>query len=276
MMISINSTTKLNYFEQWNLFLVPPTEVHITNLDGDKLNSVSSSVDELSEVFFVCLTSSANPVPFFSWRLNNQAIPQHLSTSLSMLWQQQQKQKDGQTAKSLILNGQSIATTLTNHRQQIAKLNKDDQINNDQNEKQNSKKDRKKNKNFKFKNNIDNSNNENGTRNNAKNTDDYDASPAIKQQTSIQSNTFATINYISPAELTTTTGSVLSLRNLTRSDIDSVLTCSASHPLYPHPINGSIKLDINCKFFVFSTIISYNHIFFLIFTKKRTYCSIHL
>lgn len=233
---------------------VPPTEVHITNLDGEKLNTVSSSVDELSEARFVCLASSATPVPYFSWTLNDQPIPQHLSTSLSMLWQQQKQQKQQQqpdqtAAKSSALDGpQSMATALTNHRQQIVKLNKqsdsdrpdnDDDLA-DQKKERESRGERKKNKNSKVK-----SSDNNSAR---KNQDDY---RAASQQQAIQSstNTFATVNYISPAELTTTTGSVLLLRNLTRNDIDSVLACSASHPLYPHPINGSIKLDINCEFF---------------------------
>lgn len=233
---------------------MPPTEVHITNLDGDKLNTVSSSVDELSEARFVCLASSATPVPYFSWTLNNQPIPQHLSTSLSMLWQQQKQAKSPSdaNAKSSILDGgpQSMATALTNHRQQIAKLNKPDSNrldrpdnDDDQADQKKESRERKKTKNSKVK-----SSDNNSTR---RNQDDY---RTANQQQAIQSstNTFATVNYISPAELTTTTGSVLLLRNLTRADIDSVLSCSASHPLYPHPINGSIKLDINCEFFCVS------------------------
>ena len=202
---------------------MPPTDVHITNLDGDKLNSVSSSVDELSEARFVCLASSATPVPYFSWQLNNQPIPQHMSTSLSMLWQQQ-KQKQDQPSKS-------IASPPTNHKHQLAKLAKQD----NQLDDRKAIEDKKKAKNSKLKNNNDN--------NNTRNQDEYRTQQSLQSST----NTFATVNYISPAELTTTTGSVLLLRNLSRADIDSVLSCSASHPLYPHPVNCSIKLDINCK-----------------------------
>lgn len=228
---------------------MPPTEVHITNLDGDKVNTVSSSVDELSEARFVCLASSATPVPYFSWTLNNQPIPQHLSTSLSMLWQQQKQAKSSDTgAKSSDGGAQSIA--LTNHRQQIAKLNKsagdrlDRADNDDQADQKKESRERKKPKNLKVKSSDNNS---------TRTQDDY----RVANQQAIQSstNTFATVNYISPAELTTTTGSVLLLRNLTRADIDSVLACSASHPLYPHPINGSIKLDINCEFSAFKFLV---------------------
>jgi len=214
--------------------IVPPTDVHITNLDidGDKLNSVSTSVDELSEARFVCLASSANPVPFFSWRLNDQPIPQQMSTSLSMLWQQQQKQqqKQDQLSKSSSILS-STQSTSNNHRQKLSRLAKQDDQLDDKEVKDN--KDKRKGKNAKLKSNND----KNSTR------DDRN-----HQQQSLQSstNTFATVNYISPAELTTTTGSVLLLRNLSRSDIDSVLSCSASHPLYP-TVNGSIKLDINLK-----------------------------
>lgn len=260
----INCARQLCCFNKLSLFQrtrstrrsVPPTEVHITNLDGEKLNTVSSSVDELSEARFVCLASSATPVPYFSWTLNDQPIPQHLSTSLSMLWQQQkqqQKQTDQTAKQSSALDGPQ-STALTNHRQQIAKLNKQsdsDRADNDDladAKKESSRAERKKNKNSKVK-----SSDNNSTR---KNQDDFRASAASQQQQqqqAIQSstNTFATVNYISPAQLTTTTGSVLLLRNLTRDDIDSVLSCSASHPLYPHPINGSIKLDINCEFSLF-------------------------
>ena len=210
-------------------------------------------MDELSEARFVCLASSATPVPYFSWTLNNQPIPQHLSTSLSMLWQQQKQPKaPDQPAKP-----DGSATALTNHRP-IAQPNGDRTDTDDQADQKNSEskkesRERKKNKNSKVK-----SSDNNSTR---KNQDDYRA--AVSQQQAIQSstNTFATVNYISPAELTTTTGSVLLLRNLTRADIDSVLACSASHPLYPTPINGSIKLDINCEFSFFPHISFFDSIF---------------
>ena len=150
-----------------------------------------------------------------------------------MLWQQQQKQSNNQKSSEQNQNlnkfdhSQSIQT---NHKQQITKLTK--QINDNQDDNQNLK-DKKRYKNLKSKNtSIDNEND-------------------FSIQTKLQSSTFATVNYISPAELTTTTGSVLLLRNLTRADIDSVLTCIASHPLYPHSINGSIKLDINCELFFY-------------------------
>ena len=196
----------------------------------------------------MCLASSATPVPYFSWTLNDRPIPQHLSTSLSMLWQQQrqQKQPDAPAKPATLDDQQSMATTLTNQRAQNAKPNKQDsdRPENDEAADPKESRERKKNKNSKIK-----SNDNNSTR---KSQYDYRVAASAQQAIQSSSNTFATVNYISPAELTTTTGSVLLLRNLTRLDIDSVLACSASHPLYPHPINGSIKLDINCEFTRFS------------------------
>lgn len=164
-----------------------------------------------------------------------------------MLWQQQQKQNKGNKkiehnqAKSSFFDNQS--TELTNHRQQISELsNQNNQQQNDKDYQFN----KKKNKNLKSKFTND--------------TDDY--SPQLQSST----NTFATVNFnnISPAELTTTTGSVILLRNLTRADIDSVLSCSANHPLYPSAINSSIKLNVNCKFFVINFFLKVFALLFLV------------